>query len=344
MLNDGPIRVPQVSIKPSHITFYYDFPEGKRSRNSEMFPREMPKSNKAGMELSEKSRKRLTNGINWLLELAEVKRVFNNRTKKYFNFKVNFITLTLPCLQAHYDTTIKSVCFNNFLTELRKYHGLKNYVWRAELQGNGNIHFHIATDTFFHWAVIRRIWNRLLKKLGYIDRYHDKFSGLSFQEYRKIVDISGKADLSKLYSAWEYGVKTNWRDPNTTDIHKLKKVKNVAAYLAKYMAKKAKKSSGKKKKAVRQRRLLGRQWGQSQSLSRCRSIIMDVANIHEKLIDYCEKNFKPKWIIDQYYSVMLVRMSDWKKGMNKFYTNIISKLKSEIDFSPGDLAKSLIVN
>ena len=36
---------------------------------------------------------------------------------------------------------------------------------------------------------------------------------------------------------FEYGKKTNWSDPNTTDIHSVYKINNLAAYLSKYMAK-----------------------------------------------------------------------------------------------------------
>lgn len=338
------IYVPTVSIKPTHLTFYYQCqnPPGKRGRESVQVIQ--PKSNKSGAELSDKGRKRLVNSINWLHELAEKKRVFNNKTKSYFNFKVNFITLTLPALQAHKDTTIKTVCFNNFLTELRKYHGLENYVWRAECQSNGNIHFHLATDTYFHWGVLRRIWNRLLKKLGYIERYRDKFSGLSFKEYCDLVDKEGKQDLSKLLTRYQYGEKTNWSDPNTTDIHSLKKVRNTAAYMAKYMAKKAKANDETDDKELKERRICGRTWGRSQSLSKCNSIILDVCNEVEEILDYVGQAVKPKWIVDKYFSVCLVSMGRYRVKFSSFINPLIEKLKREIDFCPGGLAKSVNLN
>lgn len=335
------IKIPTVSIKPTHLTFYYEVPNGRRSNNSTFKPLHQPKSNKAGMELSCKSKKRLVNGINWLITLAESKRIFNAKTNRHFSFKVNLITLTLPTFQAHLDTTIKTVCFNNFLTELRKYHGLRNYVWRAELQGNGNIHFHIATDTFFHWGVIRRIWNRLLKKLGYIQRYHAKFSGLSFEEYRRKVDPKKARCISKLLSAYNYGIKTNWRDPNTTDIHSLKKVRNVASYISKYLSKQSKADTNQEESSDIIRRIRGRQWGQSQSLSKCKGVVDMVNDEIEALINWADKKLKPKVIADDFFTVWCIRMDDWKSEFQSLFRAICAEVRLVSGFKAGGLSKAV---
>nr|WP_147462057.1 hypothetical protein [Chryseobacterium defluvii] len=45
---------------------------------------------------------------------------------------------------------------------------IENYVWRAETQENGNIHFHLLFDTYFNHNTLKRVWNHYLKDMGYM--------------------------------------------------------------------------------------------------------------------------------------------------------------------------------
>ncbi|GAH86291.1 unnamed protein product, partial [marine sediment metagenome] len=47
------------------------------------------------------------------------------------------------------------------------------YVWRAEKQENGNIHFHFIVDNFIPWNELRNTWNRIQQNLGYISRFSE---------------------------------------------------------------------------------------------------------------------------------------------------------------------------
>ncbi len=160
--------------------------------------------NRASTSISNKSRKKITRAIKYMLWYSHSKTVYRTSNHSKFTFKVAFITLTLPSRQEHSDNTIKAVCLNQFLIEAKKKWNVKNYVWKAEKQKNGNIHFHILVDQFIPYQELRNTWNRIINKLGYVDRYRQKHHKLS---------------------------------PNSTDIHSLKKVKNVYSYIAKYMYK-----------------------------------------------------------------------------------------------------------
>lgn len=96
---------------------------------------------------------------------------------------VSFVTLTLPSTQMHTDKEIIKT-FVKFVDHLKKVKNytiengrttknealpLKNYLWRAETQENGNIHFHLLFDTFFNHQVLKRVWNGYLNNLGYIN-------------------------------------------------------------------------------------------------------------------------------------------------------------------------------
>lgn len=285
--------LPFMSIKPNQLTVFFESVANGTGNLLTPIERKKPINNQPKRGLSSKAKRRIQNKIHWLVTFAKTKRIYNDYTNRYFSFKINFITLTLPIIQRHSDKTIKSKCFNQFLTELREYHEVSNYVWRAEVQQNGSIHFHIATDTYIPWFIIRRIWNRQLRKLGYIEAYHSKFSQMDFKAYQLYSQSNGTNDLSTIYARFQYGKKTNWRDPNTTDIHSTNKVNNLAAYMAKYMAKTAKTKKSTETYDLKERRIEGRNWGCSQSLSRCKSIVDWADNLCNSIIDYARANLKP---------------------------------------------------
>ena len=136
---------------------------------------------------------------------------------------VAFVTLTLPTKQIHSDKQIKRLQ-TRYIENLQKTYGVKYYVWKAEAQKNGNIHFHLLVDKWIDWTVHRKLWNKQLDKLGYLDTYQQ---------------IHGN------------------RNPNTTDVHSLKtdkkgrKIKNVTTYIIKYMT----------KLEFGKRPILGKLWG-----------------------------------------------------------------------------------
>lgn len=78
------------------------------------------------------------------------------------------------------------------------------YVWRAEAQKNGNIHFHIIINRFVHHRIIRDLWNSIQKKYGLLD---------------------------------DYFIKHGHYDANSTDVHSIKRIRNLGAYISKYMTK-----------------------------------------------------------------------------------------------------------
>lgn len=114
---------------------------------------------------------------------------------------------------------------------------VSSYLWVCEKQDNGNIHYHILINRYVNWQTIRRIWNNILNKNGYIELYRQNqlsFHKNGFQIRKELIDKWSKENQRKAY---EIGMKENWTNPNTTDIHKLEKIKNVANYMIKYMTK-----------------------------------------------------------------------------------------------------------
>src|SRR6056297_3299633 len=140
--------VPYVSISPTHLSIYNQWQGQKRSSQLVQKTIKNLKCNKRKQRISKQSKKKIQQSINWLMFQAKKKSYIVERTGSIQYFKVNFITLTLPAKQQHSDQVIKTEIFEKWLTEMRNLNLMGEYVWRAELQDNGNIHFHIATDTY----------------------------------------------------------------------------------------------------------------------------------------------------------------------------------------------------
>ena len=226
-------------IKPTCIV---SVPEFDKPKNLFSVPRlenqKNLKQNRHNNTLSDKAIKRVKNAINWLVASAAEKKVFNHSTGKYFNFKVNLITLTIPdTFNGINEYNFKTKLMHPFFVYLKKFHGLTNYVWKIEFQQNGKLHVHITTDTYINHDSIRKIWNNRLRENKYLDSYISKFSGTTFQQYKKLMSTLDKRTEDQMYKAWKFGTASKWQHPNTTDVHAVWKVKNLGAYLAKYLSK-----------------------------------------------------------------------------------------------------------
>ena len=98
-----------------------------------------------------------------------------------------FLTLTLPSKQTHTDIELSKYAINPFLTYARKIWNVRHYIWKKELQKNGNIHYHLVTDRYIDADCLRAAWNRILnrglvpgcdKPFDYVDRYSARMKEL----------------------------------------------------------------------------------------------------------------------------------------------------------------------
>lgn len=139
-----------------------------------------------------------------MVAIAKEKEAPNFKTGKNFFFKINFLTFTLPAAQNEIQDKQLKHCLDNWIKRAKRKHNLKSYVWRAERQANGNLHFHMITDTWIHYQKIRDDWNSCLRETGLIEKFK---------------------------------LKHGHENPNSTDVHAIWKVKNLTQYFVKYMSK-----------------------------------------------------------------------------------------------------------
>lgn len=328
--------IPYVSINPSRLC-YYTRAEGNyggRSRKQIESYGNLANNEHYGI-ISSKARNRIKTAIDWMIYLASDKKHFDKKKNRSFKFKLTFVTLTLSSTQCHTDEEIKEKLLNHFLVIARQKWKVNRYLWRAESQKNGNIHFHVLTDKFIPWDELRHVWNRIQNKLGYIDRY-----AINQREFHK----SGFHYRPKLERIWNYykqkqayktGISEGWQNPNSTDIHSINRINNLSAYLSKYCAKndieqiKSKENlqteldlkevnntpvtACELSKQLKSRIIEGKLWRLSQSLSKLKSAIdlCDSKVESELMIIY--RNFKDCVKDYDYNTNIYVPIYTWSK-------------------------------
>jgi hypothetical protein len=190
-----------IKVNPSYSVSYFrsnDWTPPNRAG----FSKQLRKNNAT---LSDKAKTNLRNCFNWLRIISNQKEVYSKQENKTFKFKLNFITLTLPSVQVHSDEYIKSRLLEPFLKWMGRSWNANSYIWKAEVQNCGNIHFHITTNKFIHWKSVRTKWNRLLAAHGYCKVYQDG---------------------------------TNDKGDSATKIHAVKNEKEITSYIVGYVSKK----------------------------------------------------------------------------------------------------------
>lgn len=230
-----------LNIRPTYITAVPAWEGGNRSRSYKQRENEKNlKDNSTHGIVSDKSSKKIKNAVNWLYSAAKLKPVYDEKKEKYFWFKVNFITLTVPS-QAEKPVPSSEVkpLFNKWLDMARKYNGLKNYVWKFESNKNGDLHIHLTTDTFIHYEKIKTRWNKYLSDANLLEDFRNRYKECTLEKYISMQPSKYPREQWQYERAWKRGVANNWQQPPTTDVHAVHKVNDVAAYICKYMSKDA---------------------------------------------------------------------------------------------------------
>jgi hypothetical protein len=253
-----------------------------------------------------------------VLGLASKENRVRNSKGEYKTFRCMFITLTLPSVQVHDDNLVTKKVLGTFLDKCRKLGLLSNYVWRAEKQKNGNIHYHILTDSFANYSLFRRIWYLALRSEGYMQAYHDKFSNMSFEEYRS-ADFNKNRDLNSITNAYAHGKRCNWSEPPACHTTEIDDLSAVSKYVSKYIS---------KDNADNPNIVEGRCWGASQSVSQSvKSFCMD-AEFSKNWYNAGAEIMRRKLIVTDFFSMCLFRITSlraWFPEVNDTMEKIFSK-------------------
>ena len=328
--------LPCVKIYPNYLVQYYerqhiklhasisDYYFESRQRSLDNL-----KENASEGTMSSKSSKALKVAVNWLNHLSVNQKVYCAELSRDVKFKLNFITLTLPVPQVsgycdnygnyidisdcssfvsdvnnckgvfdfnYTDDFCKHELLNHFLVLLRRDFKVHNYIWRAETQKNGNIHFHITLNKFLYAKDLRDAWNKVLSKTEMLKNYQNKFKNMSFEDYCIYRHKFGRSKTKNLRTAFDFGVKTNWLSPNTTDIHAVYKIKNIAAYLCEYLT----------KNNSAYRKLTGFLWRSSNLLAKLKGAQSYISNAIDNELRYLMQRLPKKIIQTDWATIFCV--------------------------------------
>lgn len=230
-------------------------------------------------------RKRLTKAINLMLMTVKPKYIFNDIGNYWQYHKLSFITLKITAARNISVHEAYESCFCYFLDWFTRT-ATKNprplYTWKAELQKDGQVHYHITTPEWINCQALRRKWNEILRKAGFLEDY---------------VKEHGH------YNA------------NATDIHQVNDVKNLSAYMIKALtdsiaaAEKIKKTrQGKQEQHIgaemakeiqNEESTDGKIWGCSELLQNAKYAVLVLSDRHHDFIKKMEAIGKIKSFYDE---------------------------------------------
>jgi hypothetical protein len=187
------------------------------------------------------ARKRIGRAIDLLVQIAVPKYGVNEVTKKRQKHMLSFITLTIPPIELLTAERGYNKLLSHFLQWLRRTKKVNTYVWKAEFQKNKQLHYHITTPSWIHYQEIKDKWNNLLRASGLLDDYY-KNKG-------------------------HYGA-------NSTDVHEVKNINNLAGYLKKEFC-----------KEVQNMQSTGKLWDCSLNLKDNKYFTMELTSVLLKKLD-----------------------------------------------------------
>jgi len=325
---DRYIFLPSFSLEPNKVTSYNSVFIRDREKNEIRSIHDLKSKRALGHEstktetsivrkahnftISDNAYRTLKRRINWLYYLSKSKQVTTYTGKNIYNFKMAFITLTLPSKQRTCTKDVTNQLLNPFLIELRRITKMENYVWRLEFQENGNAHYHLVTDTYVDYLLIRRLWNRILKNNGYIKPYQEKFSKLNLSEYNKLTNPQGKTEFKIIAQRYAKGKAENWEQPPSVDVKSVISNNAISNYISKYFSKTDEKKPLKNEHDNAENSENLRLWFCSRSLSKlksisgfCEAVLYDIF----ALVSYAEKKRKviSKFAITTYFDITSIQ-------------------------------------
>ncbi|MCK5615722.1 hypothetical protein KAR91_78390 [Candidatus Pacearchaeota archaeon] len=302
-------------LRPSGIIFrpeYEHYSGSSYSDRSNNFDLSSIDSKQRGF-LSYNSIRRMKFALELLIASSVSKKAWNYKTQSNFNFRVNFVTLTMSATDAQLsDKYIKQRMLKVFFQYAKRYWGVRSYVWKAESQSNGRIHFHITSDQWIEWKELRTVWNKIQTQHGIIDIYRKNMLNWHSKGFHIRDDLKHKWPVDQQRAAYKLGMFENWNNPNSTDVHSVKNIRNLPAYLIKYMIKSEEKY----------RDIDGRLWGCSKNLNGDNRCHFDAVEKYGKEFYEIEHNLKAQKIERDFFNIIPLSPDDFKNNVKGNLLNL----------------------
>lgn len=203
------IYIPQVQVRNGSLLIY-ETPDPPYNHKRH----ELSKYKTYTGIVTEHVAKRISQSVDVFLQKSKKRYLVNDTWPKEVPFRLSFLTLTISQskeVDAQDGHKALKVFLDHFRAKPAKKaisEQLKSYIWKAELQERGQLHYHITANTFMHFAEVNRVWNGIQFRRGWLDEFKAEFGHTNAP---------------------------------STQIRAVYKSKNIGAELTKYMAKTGKK-------------------------------------------------------------------------------------------------------
>jgi hypothetical protein len=206
MPNSVVSSIPVMQIRDGYVLVYYEQLYSRRWSNKfENRTQLIQVKEKAySGDVTQGARKRMSKAITLMSQIVKPKLITNPISNRTYYHRFSFVTLTVSSNKILTARQGYDLLLQHFIQWLRRTKNIELYVWKAEAQLRGQIHWHFVWPDFIHYREIRNKWNALQKAAGLLDDF-----------------------------AMEHG----HFDPNSTDIHETRDVTNMRAYIMKEMGK-----------------------------------------------------------------------------------------------------------
>lgn len=284
-------------------------------------------------KISVNSQKNLRDKINYLYQFSKKRDITTYSKKLLKGFRIGFITLTLPTKQKTPTADITRELFDPFLQSMRQYIKMENYVWRMEFQKNGNVHYHIVTDSYVDYYYILKRWNIILENHGYISAYSNVMSNMSWSDYSLKYGSNGKISKQELYKRFNKGKQENWKNPNTVDVKNVSSSKMVSFYISKYFSKKG--NDTKCNELDNESNSFGLRlcfW--SRSLSRCKTDSMPIEYYSADIFQVLKRCKEVVYKIYDYCSVIYYDISELPCDVREWLLEFFSRERDLANYVP----------
>jgi len=133
-------------------------------RHDDLNYRKVPTRKEPDGKLSPNARRKFKSALRWLIACSDVKQCYEKKKKSIVEYKINLATFTFK--DNFQDDHRARVLFSKWLEMAHYRFALERYVWKAEPQKRGAIHFHLATGKYLPHKEVCYTWNRLLYRNG----------------------------------------------------------------------------------------------------------------------------------------------------------------------------------
>ena len=143
-----------------NLISYPRFESNGVKKLSEDHKRKLQAGKKFSGEMSKSSAAKIRRYINIWLDNITCHNLLRMERSLPADRRMIMLTLTLSGDTKMNDTLVKRYLLNTFLTKLKLIKRDFLYIWKAERQDNGRIHFHILADSYFPKDKVSDLWNQ----------------------------------------------------------------------------------------------------------------------------------------------------------------------------------------